>query len=456
MTKGPVIAVIGAGFTGTLTALHLLRDGPPRARIHLIEKSPGFGRGLAYGAHNPQHLLNVRVGNMSAYPDDPDHLRRWLAARPGAVVCASEDFITRGVYGDYLAAQLQNAIRQPDGAERLVLVADQALDLEMTARGGTVSLAMGRSLEIDAAILAVGNLPPLSPPGLGLEALGSEFYAPHPWAGGALKGIEPRAPVLLIGSGLTMVDIALLLVARGHEGRITALSRRGLVPHRHTATLHRTGAPDLTPGAALSALLADRRRRSGEVGWRAAVDELRPVTTDLWRGADEAQRRRFLRHLRPWWDIHRHRMAPGVADRIEAMVAARRLQVEAGRLVKVRAGEGEARVQWRLRGCEAPEEHCFARIINCTGMGADLTRAEDPLLRRLLAKGVIRADPLGLGLEVDGASRVLGSAGAVHANLYAAGPITQGYSWEAVAVPDIRNQVAALAATLSERRLTLA
>lgn len=450
MPTGPVIAIVGAGFTGTLTALHLLRAGPPQAQIHLIEKTPGFGRGLAYGAHNPSHLLNVRAGNMSAFPDEPDGLIRWLATRPHLGAPQADAFITRGDYGDYLSGLLRQAIAGADGAERLVLVHDQAVEARLDGRRAEVGLAMGRRLTVDAVVLAVGNLPPTSPGPLALAALGDEFHAPDPWAPGALANLDPEAAVLLLGSGLTMVDIALDLCDRGHRGPLIALSRRGLAPNRH-APVGALGAPPEPDGAPLSAWIKARRERAEVVGWRAAVDELRPIAQRLWREAGPAERRRFLRHLRPWWDVVRHRMAPPVADRIDALRERGQLRVRAGRLLEARADGAAVAVQWRPRGRDQARGERFGRIINCTGPGGDLSRTRDPLLISLIAQGAIRPDPLGLGLEVDADCQAIDASGTSSGQLYAAGPLTQGYSWEVTAVPDIRNQVADLAATLTAR-----
>jgi uncharacterized NAD(P)/FAD-binding protein YdhS len=456
MADRPVIGVIGAGFTGSLTAFHLLSHGPAGAQIYLIEKTAGFGRGLAFGAHNASHFLNVRASNMSAFPDEPDHLVRWLARRPEHGSAGADAFITRGVYGDYLNGLLRAVLAGADAAERLVLVPDQATAIGFDSGGAILTLAMGRTIRLDAVVLAIGNLPPLSPSGLGLERLSRALYAPDPWADEALRGIAPEAEVLVLGTGLTMIDIVLDLAARGHSGPITALSRRGLAPNRHAPV-----GPVIPPdrglfGRSLSAWVADRRARSNEVGWRAAVDELRPITQALWRAAGPAERRRFLRHLRPWWDVARHRMSPQVADKIDALRADGRLRLRAGRLIEteVHAGDGEdagVRVRWRARGEDVVRTCDVARIINCTGAGADLSRTNDPLLRSLIDQGEIRADPLGLGLEIDYACQVLDAAGRASRPLYAAGPITQGYSWEVVAVPDIRNQVADLAAILTAR-----
>jgi uncharacterized NAD(P)/FAD-binding protein YdhS len=460
MGGGPAIAIVGAGFTGVMTALQLLRYGPPNAQLHLIEKTPGFGRGRAFGAANPSHLLNVRAGNMSAFPDEPDHLIRWLAdrnliggsAHAEARVPDADTFISRGAYGDYLYDLLRQAVAGADGAARLVLTPDQATGLIFDPPGATLSLAMGRQLRLDAVVLAVGNLPPLSPPIPGLSELPTGFYARDPWAPSSLANLDPDAPVLLLGSGLTMVDAVLDLVDRGHRGEMTAISRRGLSPLRHEQVIADPSPPSRLIGEPLSAWVRERRDRADQVGWRAAVDELRPITQALWRGAGPAERGRFLRHLRPWWDVVRHRMAPAVADRIEALRASGRLQVRAGRLVRVEAQDDRVAVLWRPRGQVETTNIAASRIINCTGVGADLLRTADPLLSSLLRQGAIRADPLGLGLEIDGLCQAIDRSGGTPWPLYAAGPITQGYAWEVTAVPDIRNQVVHLAKVLAERR----
>lgn len=445
--SSPAVAVVGAGFSGTLLALHLLRAGPPELKVTLLERAGGFGRGLAYGTRNPRHLLNVRVGNMSPWPDDPGHLKRWLSANGRSA--RTSTFIGRGDYGAYLTAQLRDAVRGPDGAGRLLLEPDEVVALKRADGRMRLTLAMGRVIEVDAVVLAVGNLPPPPPPDLG--ALPATLYAADPWAAGAFEDLADDAPVLLLGSGLTMVDAAIELDARRHVGPILAISRRGLIPRRHG-----DAPPDQTlarPAAAgpLSARLAEVRRRARESDWRTAVDEQRPDIQAIWRAASEAERRRFLRHLRPWWDVHRHRMAPAIADWFDRRRAEGRLTVAAGRLIAAAPDEDVARVTWRPRGSTADQTWRAARIVNCSGVGADLARTRHPLLRGLIDGGFARLDPLALGLEIDREGRVVDAAGRPDPALYAVGPITRGALWEITAVPDIRGQVAELAASLVSR-----
>jgi len=253
--------------------------------------------------------------------------------------------------------------------------------------------------------------------------------------------------VLVIGTGLTMIDIALLLDARGFRGKITALSRRGLTPRAHApvepSTLEERPLPSAT------ALLRHVRARSDQVGWRAAVDELRPYTEGIWAAADLTERRRFLRHLRAWWDVHRHRIAPQVAAKVRAMQDQGRLEIAAGKLEGVAAHGDGARVRYRPRGRDDIAQCDVRRIVNASGPQGDLLRTEEPLLRRLLECGLIRPDPLRIGIDVSPQSEVIGADGESCPTLLALGPMTRGTFWEIVAVPDIRRQTWAVARKLS-------
>ena len=433
---------MGAGFSGALQAINLLRHEGPRAT--LIERRPQPGRGIAYTAAHPDHLLNVRAANMSALPDDPQHFVRWLE-REGRGQATS--FAPRIVYGDYLSALLAEAVaKAPD---RLEIVQDDAIDLAMSGGGARTTLKGGRVIESGAAVLAIGNLLPHAPPAIDPAALGADLYAADPWDGHITDGLGPDDTVLLLGTGLTMVDAALLLEARGFGGRIVAMSRRGLLPRAHEAVTPPDRPLTERPDLVASGLLAAVRDRGERFGWRAAVDELRPFTQGMWLAADEDRRRRFTRHLRPWWDVHRHRLAPPVAARIAALQADGRLVVAAGKLGAAEPAGAGVRLTWRPRGQDAAETMTVRRIVNCTGPTSDVERSDEPLLRQLRARGLVRPDPLHLGLEVDTQAQVIGAGGTPVDNLYAVGPLTRSAFWEVVAVPDIRVQTWALARRLS-------
>ncbi|HYE29265.1 MAG TPA: FAD/NAD(P)-binding protein [Allosphingosinicella sp.] len=411
------VAIVGAGYSGTIAAVELARAAPG-AEIVLIEKSGRFAAGAAYGTDSPGHLLNVRARNMSALADDPDHFARWAAGRG----FGPDAYVPRRLYRLYLAGLL-------DGAAAVRRVSGEAVAVE----DGAVALASGERIGCDSLVLAGGNFPSRLPERFGALAIDDPWGADGAVAQAAAAGGD----VLLVGTGLTMVDMAVSLEEAGFAGRITACSRRGLVPRAHVSPPPTPLAG--RPPARLAALV--RHVRTG-APWRAAVDGLRPHSAALWRGLEESERRRFLRHLRPWWDVHRHRIAPEAATRIGTMVDSGRLEVVAGRIAAVEDGE----VTIARRGGGLLRRR-FAAAINCTGPEGQVGRTRDPLIRQLLATGRARPDRLGLGLDVDPASRVIGDEGSP--TLYALGPLTRGAFWEIVAVPDIRGQAAGVAAAIA-------
>jgi uncharacterized NAD(P)/FAD-binding protein YdhS len=423
------VGIVGAGASGTLQALHLKRAG---AEVVLIDKGPAPGRGVAYSTKRPEHLLNVPARRMSAFSEDPDHFERWFAARAGG---GAEDYAPRMLYGDYLTDQLAEAGIEPMSGEAVAI--DEA----------GVRLADGQGIAADAVVLAPGNFTPATPRGIDPAALGA-LWVEDPWAGDLTQGLGAGDVIMLLGTALTAVDVALTLDAVGYQGRVVALSRRGLTPRAH-GLREPTVAPREDLSANCVAMLRRVRRRSEEIGWLGAVHELRSVTQALWRSADIEQRSRFLRHLRAWWDVHRHKVAPAVGATIDAMQADARLGVAAGKLVSVAAEDGKALVRFRPRGSETVETLRVARIVNCTGPEVDITRAGQPLLDALLAAGRIRPDPLRVGIDVDIDCRAIGADGQASETLSVIGPITRGAFWESVAVPDIRAQAERIAKRLT-------
>ena len=430
--SGRRVAVVGGGYSGTLLSLHLLERG---VQVTLIERADRLARGVAYSTRHADHLLNVRAAGMSALPDSPDHFARWTEAEG---LGDGTTFVQRREYGRYLERLI--------GECRLDVVRAEADDI---APDGTVRCANGEVITADAVVLALGNLPSETPRAIGAAGLAPGAYIGDPWAEDLAAGLGEDDTVLLLGTGLTAIDAALMLDSAGFRGRILALSRRGLLPRAHADAAQSAEPLAEAPDACGSRLLALVRARAQAIGWRAAVDSLRPVTQALWASASPDERRRFLRHLRPWWDVHRHRIAPSIAARIEGLIADRRLQVAAGKIGEVLRDRDGALLRWRARGEDEAQRLPVRRIVNCTGPQADISRAGEPLLDALLAAGRIRSDPLRIGVDVNASSRVVAADGCPSETLYAVGPITRGAFWEIVAVPDIRHQVKAVAERLA-------
>jgi uncharacterized NAD(P)/FAD-binding protein YdhS len=440
-STAPVIAVVGAGFSGVMTALNILRRSPD-AKVILFERRTPVGLGAAYATHNPGHRLNVRAGNMTAWPDDPGHFVRWLKARNFALGPA--DFATRADYGRYLQSQVAEIAEGPAGAGRLVVTPDAVVGLEPGGDGWRLQCAMGRSVTAHAVVLALGNPPPARPPGISEAFAASDAYIADPWRWDAAD--VPKGPVLLIGTGLTMVDVALSLNHAQHGRPMLALSRRGLAPLEHDGAPHLTlpspPANDLSP-LQMFDWLRDAARRHG---WRTAIDATRPATQTLWRGWSVKEKQAFLRHARPFWEIHRHRLAPLVARRIAAMRETGQLNLAAGKIRSLTLeADGFALCRWRGRGEKSGYVFRAASVINCTGPTGDVLASTDPLIKDLVKRGLVRPDPLRLGFDVDDHNRVRDVSGESLPTLLAVGPATRGTSWEMTAVPDIRGQAVAVA-----------
>jgi len=459
--RGKTIAIIGGGFSGSLLAFHLLNRCGPRNRILLIERNRHFGLGLAYSTGNPNHLLNVRAGNMSAFSDQPSHFVEWLRDLSREELATLPEppgptgFVPRGLFGRYVQQLLGDRIWREGRSRQLDLVTDEAVALHRREPGWEIELAMGRKIAADMAVLAIGNFPPsASTPG----------YFGDPWDPNAFAGLAPDRPLLILGTGLTMIDTVISLLDRGHQGPIYALSRRGLLPRVHLATqggaLPSPWIFDEPPRAtSLSRLLRLIRASCREAeaqgrGWRVVIDGLRPHTQRLWRELPMPERARFLRHLRPWWDVHRHRAAPQVMERILQARDNGQLRLLTGRLMaKDRRPSGFA-VAVTPRGREIPLSLSVDRIIDCSGPRSDCTKIDQPLLRQLLREERIRPDPLRLGIDVAPDGAVIGRNGQPAPDLFAIGPVTKGSFWEIIAVPDIRVACERLAERLIPQRVS--
>ena len=414
-----VVAVVGGGYSGTIAAAELARAG---VQTVLIERSGNFAAGAAYGTSEPAHLLNVRAKNMSAFAAECDHFSAWVEKEG---LGEGETFVPRRDYRRYLARILEAAVR----TGRVELLTGDVL----AAGGGHLLLAGGQRLPCRAVVLAGGNYPSRLPAFLrGPDAVENPW---GPEGAAALKRLAKQGgDVLLLGTGLTMVDVALTLSNAGFGGRMIATSRRGLVPRPH----EQPGVEPLPaprPGS-LREMTRNLRAVAEAEGWRAAVDSLRPVAQSLWMGLSEAEKRRFLRHLRPWWDVHRHRIAPPVAACIAVLQREGRLEILPGRISGFEAGT----VSISRRGGGSEVRRQVSGVVNCTGPEGAIGRVDDPLIRHLLSSGQARADSLGIGLDVDCASRVIAADGTASTSLYAVGPLTRGILWEIVAVPNIREQ----------------
>jgi uncharacterized NAD(P)/FAD-binding protein YdhS len=452
------IAIVGGGLSGTLTAVHLMRRAlHDDLHITLVNRSGLLARGVAYGTRSDAHVLNVPAGRMSAFDDDEGHFLRFAQREDAALHAGS--FVRRERYGKYLEWTLRSAQAALPEPGRFVHLVGQVHDLQEAGPVGTLRVGDARHWEVDRIVLALGNFAPANPglaDGCFFEC--SLRYVRDPWTHGALDRIDPARPVLLIGTGLTMVDVALALHARGHSATLHALSRRGLLPHVHRGHASAAGAVAL-PAALLSGqpllrrwlrtLRAQCRAHEAQgIDWRDTLAALRATTPAMWERLDAAQRAQFLRHLQPYWDVHRHRLAPQPAARLQALRAAGGLMTHAGHLVAIDEDSDSAEVSFRPRCSMLLRTLRVGSVVNCTGPSTQVPQAQEPLMRALLARGLLQPDPLRLGIAVAEDHAVLRADGRPSQVLHYIGPMLRARYWECTAVPELRGHAQRLAATL--------
>ncbi len=451
------MAVLGGGASGTLLATQLLRRMHPEGmRVVLVERRVEIGPGLAYSTPYLFHRLNVPAGQMGSFPRDPGHFLRW--ARRDDPGVGAGDFLPRSRYGDYLAEVLANAERRALAGAELERTHDDALAVRVGdgPRPLAVELASGRRIEADRLVLALGNPPPSVPGGGDEDLLGSPRFHPDPWDPAIADPAAAGESVLLVGTGLTMVDVALVLAESGPPAEIRAISRNGLLPRSHLAGGPRPdGTFDLPPGnftldeliAAVESKIASVEAAGGD--WRTVIDSLRPVTNRIWRRLGEEDRRRFVREVARHWEVRRHRMAPEVAAMLEGLISSGRLRVERGEIERIRPEPEGVVVSVRDPDSGEAAERRFDRVVNCTGPAQDLSRTGEPLVESLLDTGEVRPGPYRLGLDHDSRGAMITRSGEVSRLIFGIGPVRKGRLWETTAIPEIREQALELADLLT-------
>jgi uncharacterized NAD(P)/FAD-binding protein YdhS len=429
------VVIVGGGFSGAMLAARLAERGVAST---LIDRTGRFGPGQAYATPFDGHLLNVRANRMTAVEGRPDDFVEWLAGRHPDQA-DPEGFAPRRLYGLYVQDRLAAVEAAHPG--RITRIAG-----EVAAIGdGAVRLADGQVIAGDVVVLATGNpAPKTAAPGATRDRVIADGWAP-----GALDRIGDADDVIVVGTGLTMVDMVLWLEARGWRGAAKTLSRRGLLPRAHGARPDAAVPPtDALLQATPSRRLQEARRLSEHAGWRGVMEGLRPITTGLWREADLETRARWLRHLRPWWDVHRHRIADRIAAALSALETAGRLTVTAGRVSRITRDADGVTLTWQPRGGGPDATLTAPWLIDCTGPGHD--PAKGALTGPLLASGRARLDPLGLGLDLDAHGRVLAADGTPDPRLLVLGPPARAAFWETIAVPDIRKRIEDMVKTLTD------
>ncbi len=441
-----------------MTAAQILRRATvaeSAVRVVVVERHGAIGEGLAYGTRDLSHLLNVPAGRMSVWPDRPQDFVEWASQR--YVTVAPGDFLPRQWYGEYVRESLLKAAQEAGESVSMSVIFDEVRRIARRPGGGwMVHFAGNASLPADSVVLAIGHRPPPDPFGRLWTGPRNHLIA-DPWRPFSTSAVGPDETVVILGTGLTAVDAVLSLTQEPRRAPITLLSRHGLVPQSHTvAPLPATDMQQLVAellaaegGLRLKSLFNRLRRTvrdattSGQ-NWRSIVDGLRPHTATLWQALSLRERRKFLSKLRPYWEVHRHRMALGVAELFKALLDQGLVRIIAGSVASAQADE-DVRLYVRERGQERLLEVRTNWVINCTGPSASNSAESNPAIGSLLVHGCVRPDELGLGLDTTSDGNAIDANGHVARDLFVVGTLRKPSLWESTAVPELRNQAAAVA-----------
>lgn len=456
------IAIVGGGFSGTMTAVNLARMSDRPLRVVVINSKRPLGRGTAYGTNRSEHLLNVAARNMSALPDFPAHFLDWLRSRSEFNDVPDEQlremFVPRRIYGDYLRSLLAACLSPIDARSQVQVEAidDEAVDIVPNADGtASVLLKHAGTVDADQVVLATGNQPPgsfASPSPLRFDAR----YCADPWNDWSSCLPEPGGRIVLLGTGLTMVDVVLTLGKLKWDGQIVAVSRNGMLPKSHFRGI---AYADYVPADAESLGLAGLRKLVSQHCERLkqmsqnsaiAVDKLRPHTQRLWQSLSVDDKREFLKSDAAVWNVTRHRIAVSIHETLTDALDCGRLQVLRGSIEELVPQEQHIAV--KLRSADGAESTQNADlVINCTGPQARFSMTGLPLFDHLLQKGLVCSDELDMGIQVDEDFAAIGEDGTASRLLYAIGPLLKGSLWETTAVPELRVQAMRVAEVLLER-----
>ncbi|WP_278407793.1 FAD/NAD(P)-binding protein [Pseudomonas rhodesiae] len=459
-TRNADVLIIGGGLSGTMLAVQLLRL-PGRRQILVIEPRAELGRGEAYSAVELGHTLNGNAARMSVDPDNPDDLTQWLTEHIAAggwpesaeqAVPISELFPPRGLFGVYAQQRLAEA--KARSASTVEHVRAEVIDVQMDADSTLLTLDNGQRLRGNFAVLATGMFPAARTPQT--HSSGVNAAAVDPWDVATMRRLDPRSTVLIIGSGLTMVDAVVSLEQAGHRGPIEIFSRHGLLPH----VRRQPPAWDdfLAADPALRSprqLLRELRRQCSiaqaqGIDWQAPLDTVRAHIGRLWSQASEREKRQFVRHVRPWWESHHHRSPPLSAQLVARLHEEGRLRIRAASFKGLVPAQSGVTIAVRQRGEQTLTQVTGAALINSSGIEYDWRRVVRPLPQQLLKRGLIQPGPLALGIAADASGAVLDAQGQVSARLFAMGPPLRGMWWESTAVTDVALQAKALASKLAE------
>jgi len=452
------IAIIGGGFSGTMTGVHLIRNARAPLEIKLINETDALNTGIAYNPYSKKALLNVVSSRMSAFASDPDHFLNWVMQqdhfRDKDRTLIANSFLPRYLYGEYLQDIWKDALKQAEGKKIQVdVISSSVKDLTLLKDSIDIELKDKARLSTKYAIIASGNHLPGNPNIKGSFFTSSANYFQNPWDIRSVSGINSKEPVLIIGNGLTMVDTVNGLLENGFQGQIVSISPNGfnILPHRHNGLSYTKLVEEIGEQTSLLGLVKlfnKHMKLIREYGLSAEplIDSLRPHTQTIWKRLTIAEKRIFMSRLRHLWGVARHRIPLHIHDKLQQLRIEGRLHIVSGKLIDITGEDDNIIASFYDRKQKQSVQLAVSRVINCTGPETDLLKLDDNYLKNALLKGIISQDELKLGVNADPDTfEALNPAGKIQTGLYIMGSNLKGLLWESTAVSELRVQAEKIA-----------
>jgi uncharacterized NAD(P)/FAD-binding protein YdhS len=457
------IGIIGGGFCGTMTAIQLIEQSSKPIEIILIQKAERLNTGIAYDPYSDKHLLNVVAEKMSAFPDKPLHFLEWVLRQTEFEQAdknlIAQSYLPRRLYGNYLRDNWKEA--QTKAKEKRIKISSieaSVMDLDLRETGVHLSLEGKEGLKVDRCVIATGNALPANPVITHPDFYLSPRYYQDPWHAASVQLISDKRPVLILGNGLTMVDTVFGLLERGYKGIIYSLSPHGfnILPHRHGGTPYPRVLEEMREPMTLleSVSLVNKHvkalRKLG-ISAEPVIDALRPYTQNIWQSWSDKDKALFMRRLRHLWGVARHRIPLHSHDRIQQLRIEGKLVIKSGKILALEEKGSLVMARYYDKKEKRIQVLEVCRVINCTGPETRLANLKDSFLNKCLTKGLLRQDPLQLGIRTDTRTfRILDEKNLPHTALYTLGVLLKGELWESTAVRELSRQAQQLAAQLLE------
>lgn len=439
------IVVIGGGLSGVLTAIQLLEKSKTIS-VKIIHSGPSLGLGIAYNTNEAEHLLNVPAGKMSAFSSNPKHFTDWLDKNGYPAENLGGEFLPRMLYGKYI----QELVLLLLSNKQLEIINAKAIDILENESSYNIKLNDSKLVVADKIILALGNFLPANPKLNSPTFYTKGNYFQNPWSPSYLKDIDKSKDILLIGTGLTMVDCALSLKNIGYNGKIWVVSPRGYTPASHgKSDVYPDFYSELKEKSLLEIFKTVRKHlkiaESKNSSWRGVIDSLRPHAQEIWIALSLKEKQQFVSHIRHIWGIARHRLPVKTYNEIHDLKSNGKLEIIGGRILDMREDNGIILANIRLRKSGLQKELMVSRVVNCTGPQTNYKELQDELIVNLLSKNMIIPDDLKMGIKTTLNGQILQNKQQASADIYAIGSLLRGVLWETTAVPEIRVQAESIA-----------